>query len=137
MSKGIFIGNSDVFDVVVHYKEDGKRLKILSEPETSVKDGKEAVVSESITVSFRYPSFSDSQQILRSATVMNTDGQSNLNFMQLQTSLLYGLASKWDVKDDKGQPVELNAANISKLRVEIARALIEKVYAELGDGGLI
>jgi hypothetical protein len=138
MGKSIFIGTNDTFEVVVNYKEDGRRVKILAEPEKSKDDkGVEVVKSESVKLVFRYPNFADSQQILRAATTLDQNGTPSLNFLQLQTSLLYGLAQSWDVKDDKGQPVELNAANLSKLRVEIAKAIIEKVYTELGEGGLI
>ena len=134
MASSIFITSSDTFDVVIHYKPEGRRLKILTEPE---KDAAGAIISESITATFRYPDFATSHQILRSSTTLDSTGQPSLNFLQLQTSLLYGLASKWDAKDEKGQPLELSAANISKLRVEIAKAMIEKVYAELGDNGLV
>jgi hypothetical protein len=106
-------------------------------PAGTKPEKKEVVTSQSVTVTFRYPNFADSQQILRSATTLDSNGQPSLNFLQLQTSLLYGLADKWDAKDDKGVVIECSAANLSKLRVEVAKALIEKVYAELGEGGLI
>jgi len=134
MAKSIFISNTDTFDVVVNYKDDGKRLKVVPEEE---KNEKGEITSKKITVSFKYPDFSTSQKILRSATTPDSNGAPSLNFLQLQTSLIYALASKWDVVGEDGKAVELNSENISKLRVEIAKELISEVYKELGDGGLI
>ena len=141
MSKSIFISSADTFDVTVHYKEDGKRLKVLLEPEKKkVKEGEkevEKIVSDSLTMTFKYPDFATSQAVMRNATSLDANGVPSVNFLALQNSLLYSLASSWDVKDDKGKPVVLNNDNISKLRVDIAKALVEAVMAEFSDGGLV
>ena len=151
MGNNIFITEADTFDVTIHYKPEGRRVKILAEAEKEMQDvsmpadvpadakveKREVVISQSVTITFKIPNFADSQQIIRSATSLDSNGQPVLNFMQLQSSLLYTLAQKWDAKDDKGLPVELNTHNLSKLRVEIAKAAVEQVNAELGESGLI
>jgi hypothetical protein len=134
MSNSVFIQPDDTFDVVVNWKQDGRKVKILTEPE---KDAAGKVLSKSLKVTFRYPDFATSQQVLKSATTLDQNGMPSLNFLSLQTSLLYGLAKSWDLVDEASKPVTLDAAAISKLRVDIAKDLIAKIYAELGDGGLI
>ena len=134
MGNNIFISSADTFDVTINYKSEGRRVKILTEAE---KDDKGVITSQSVTVTFRLPTFSDSQQIMRSATTIDASGQPQLNFLQLQTGLLYGLIKAWNVIGEDGKPVEVNPANVSKLRVEIAKELVNKVYSELGEGGLI
>jgi hypothetical protein len=120
-----FIEESDVVTVTVHYKiDESGKIDILDQ----VNDG-----SESLQVVFRRPNFAIAQQLSSASTQVDSSGNPTINFLQLQNSLLYALAKSWDAKDKNNKPVELNNANISRLRVDIARALTTKLVDVVGS----
>jgi hypothetical protein len=145
----IFIEENNLIEISVRYTlEDHGGILIVDEPETPVQEpvtlAEEPVVtdqvglkdpkkSETVTMVFTRPDFATSQRMMSASTVGDTEGNQTINIMMLQNNLLYFLAKSWDVKDDKGNPVELNNLNIGKLRVEIARTLVTKLVEKVGQ----
>jgi hypothetical protein len=124
---GIFVDDSDTIDVTVCYKiGEGNKIDI-SESDKPAKD------EQSLTVKFARPDFATSQRLLQASTYTSPSGEQNVNFVQMQSNLLYVLAKDWDVKDKDGKKVELNSNSISKLRIEIAKALIFGLVNKIGS----
>jgi hypothetical protein len=96
-----------------------------------------------LNVEFRRPDFSISQRLVATSTVTDQSGGQSLNLMVLQNNLLYFLARSWDAKEPDGKdadgkpvpgkPIELNAENIGRLRVEVARALVNRLVPAVGQ----
>jgi hypothetical protein len=121
---GIFVERDDTFKIQVYYKVDEKEGVTIEEAEG------EGV--ESLSVVFGRPDFSTSQQIVDSSTYTDGNGDPAINIIHLKQTLLYSLARSWDAKGPDGKDIELNNESISKLRVVIAKALIEKLIEEVG-----
>jgi hypothetical protein len=141
---GIFIGEEDVVEIAVHYYEESGKVVVFDDPTENTK---------TVKVVFKRPDFSTSQRLMSASTVSDQSGNQTVNMMMLQNNMMYFLAKSWDVKapdlvvpsakaDDgadipsktvPGKPIELNAENIGKLRVEIARALVNKLIPAIGQ----
>jgi len=119
---GIFVEDTDTFFIVVCYEENDKEIKILESNQTGGK---------SLKVTFKYPDFATSQTVLNASMIQGSNGELNLNMLRLNSNILYMLAKSWDAKDAKGNPIPI-ADGINKLRIEIAKALIEKLVERLG-----
>ena len=120
----IFVQDTDIVEVKVHYITVGKKVEILEAP----KEG-----STTLTVVFRQPDFSTSQRLVSTSTSVSPDGSPAVNIMALQNAMIYILAKSWDAKDQAGKPIILNNENIGRLRVEVARALINKLSQDVGQ----
>lgn len=121
MSSGPFVEEDDVFDITVHFVEKNGETLVIPDK----KEG-----CQSLTVTFKYPDFQTSQQIIQASTMVNDAGVPTVNYMQLQNSLVYMLATKWDAKDKDNKPIPLT--NIGSLKVNIAKALVEMLAAKIG-----
>ena len=120
----IFVQDNEVVEIKLHYTIVGKKVKILDAPTEG---------ATTLTVVFRQPDFATSQRLISTSTTIGNDGNPVLNIMLLQTNLIYFLAQSWDAKDGEGKPIALNSENIGKLRIEVARALINKLAEEVGQ----
>ena len=119
---GIFVDDKDVFLITVHYAEKDGAIEIL---DSAQKD------SKSLTVTFRIPDFATSQAILNRSVDAGANGAVNLNMMNLKANILYLLVKSWDARDFKGEPLPLGD-NINKLRVEIAKVLMDRLIERFG-----
>jgi len=130
----IFVEDNEIVNVAVHYVDNNGKITIQEEPGPD---------SKTINMTFKRPDFSTSQRLIASSTVTDVGGNQTINLMLLQNNLIYFLAKSWDItlpdtKDEngnviKGKKVEFNAENIGKLRVEIARATVNKLIEEVGQ----
>ena len=120
----MFVEDTDIVEVKVHYISVGKKVEILEAP----KEG-----STTLTAVFRQPDFSTSQRLVSTSTSVSPDGSPAVNIMALQNNMIYFLAKTWDAKDAEGKPIILNNENIGRLRVEVARALINKLSQDVGQ----
>jgi len=121
---GIFVDDNDFIEIVVWYHETPNgTIEVLEKQDDH---------SHSLSMKFKRPSFGTSQAVLNSSTMLGQDGQVTANMMTLRTNILYTLAKSWDAKDDKSVAIPLNTDTISKMRVEIAKPLIEKLLEKLG-----
>lgn len=141
---GIFIDESDVVQIAVHYYEENGSVLVFDEPTDK---------TTTIKVVFRRPNFAISQRLMAASTIGDQSGNQTVNMMMLQNNMMYFLAKSWDVKEPDvtepehkaadgtvipakvvpGNPVELNAENLGKLRVEIARGLLNKLVPAIGQ----
>ena len=129
----IFVEESDAIRIAVHYEEDKGNVVVLEEPTDK---------TTTLNVEFRRPDFSISQRLVATSTVTDQSGGQSLNLMVLQNNLLYFLARSWYAKEPDGKdadgkpvpwkPIELNAENIGRLRVEVARALVNRLVPAVG-----
>jgi hypothetical protein len=127
----MFIEDSDSVKIQVRYVVNGKKVEIVeASPETNPDL---CAKVQSLEVVFRQPDFATSQRMIASSTVIDASGSPAVNPMTLQTNMLYFLAQSWDAKDKNDKPIPLNNENIGKLRIEIARALINKLFQEVGQ----
>jgi hypothetical protein len=120
-----FIDDSCDFELTVFFTEKNGETIILPKKEDKC---------ESITVKFRSPDFATSQQVLQACTRMTDQGIPSINYLQLQTSLLYALAKSWDAKDSDGK--EMLIDNIGSLKVNIAKSLVEQLAVKVSSTGL-
>ena len=130
----IFVEDSDNVEISVHYVEENGKVIVHEEP---------VVGAKTIKMVFRRPDFSMSQRIMATSTVTDQNGNQTINLMMLQNNLMYYLAKSWDIKtpDSKdaegkvipGKPVEFNSENIGKLKIEIARAVVNKLVENIGQ----
>jgi hypothetical protein len=130
----IFVEESDVIEIPVHYAAENGNVVVLDEPTEK---------TTTLKTQFRRPDFAISQRLVATSTVTDANGSQTLNLMVLQNNLIYFLAKSWDAKEPDtkdaegkvvpGKPIELNAENIGKLRVEIARAIVNKLVSSVGQ----
>lgn len=120
----IFVNENETVDVSVHYFENGNEIVVFDEPTEKTTE---------LKVSFRRPDFAISQRLMASSTVADQNGGQTVNLVLLQNNMLYFLAKSWNATDKEGKPVELNSGSISNLRVEIARALVNKLVPAIGQ----
>lgn len=123
----IFVEETDVIDVEIKFVEDNGVITI-------VEDGSDEKSNQkTIKMLFKRPDFATSQRITSASTMTDMSGNPNINLMLLQNNLMYFLAKSWDAKDDNGQPIEMSQKNIDKLRVEIARAVVNQLVQKIGQ----
>lgn len=130
----IFIEDGEIVEVAVHYAEEDGKVIVYDEPGEGV---------ETVKMTFRRPDFSTSQRLMSASTVTDQSGNQTINLMMLQNNLLYFLAKSWDAKGPdtkdaegnvvKGKPLEFNSENIGKLRIEIARAAVNRLVEAIGQ----
>lgn len=124
---GIFVDENDLVNVSVNYAIGNDGKIVISDLDTQVLPGE-----QTLTVSFKRPDFETSQRLLQSSIYTDSNGEQNVNFMQMQNSLLYALAKDWDAKDKDGKKIPVSNEAISKLRLEIAKALIFRLIQKMG-----
>lgn len=121
-----FVEDSDSFDVIIHFKEQNGETVVLAEKEEGC---------QSLTITFRYPDFGIAQNIVEASTALGENGMPTINYLALQNTMLYTLAQKWDAKDskDKAMPID----QIGKLKVNIAKAIVEKLISTVGPTAIL
>lgn len=120
----IFVDDSDLFTIEVHYTEAGENIVILDKPSEK---------TTTIKMTFKRPNFAVAQRLVASSTMTDPNGGQFVNLVSLQNNMMYFLAQSWDVKDLDGKVIELNADSIGNLRVEIARGIIGKLVPSVGQ----
>ena len=140
----IFVEDNDTIEIAVHYVEENGNVVVFDEPTEH---------TTTIKIQFRRPDFSISQRLVATSTVTDQSGNQTLNLMILQNNLIYFLAKSWDAKEPDtkepdtkdaegkvvpgkvvpGKPIELNAENIGRLRVEVARSVVNKLVPAVGQ----
>lgn len=140
----IFVEDCDAVEVVVHYSDLNGKIEILETPSEK---------SQTLKMMFRRPDFAISQRLMSACTVPDQNGAQTVNVMLLQNNMMYMLAKSWNAKTQDvtipeqkspdgtvipakvipGNPIELNNENISKLRVEISRALVNALIPAIGQ----
>jgi len=133
----IFVKDSDLIEVVVHYTDVNGNIVIVDETIEPTEN------TTALKVKFRRPDFSISQRLVASSTSVDQSGSPSVNLLMLQNNMLYFLAKEWDAKEPdtkndsgevvKGKDVELNADSLGSLRIEIARSLITKLLPLIGQ----
>jgi len=124
---GIFVDENDKFEVVVYYMEEKNRVKILEEKTDGCK---------SFSMTFRYPDFSASQEIIKSS-MLDSDGGPTINMFRLRANTLYYLADSWNIKDKDGKDVEFSIEKLNKIQPSIVAHVINKVQLEIGESGIL
>ena len=120
----MFVEENEIVEITVCYVCKEKKIEIIEVPTQE---------SKTLTVVFKQPDFSTSQRLIASSTVVNENGEPTVNLMALQSNMIYFLAKSWDAKTSEGKPIPLTNENIGRLKVEVARALINKLSKEVGQ----
>jgi hypothetical protein len=129
----IFVEETDTVEVVIKFVEENGTITIIEAAGEEDNEDDKAFNPTVIKMLFKRPDFATSQRITSASTITDMSGNPNINLMLLQNNLIYFLAKSWDVKDDKGQPVEMSQKNLDKLRVEIARAVVNQLVQKIGQ----
>lgn len=94
----------------------------------AVNDEKEIPVDakyQKLEFVFKKPSFSDSQALLKNAILpsSSTDGANfNMDVTALNEKIMKTMLTDWNIKNENGEDIPLNASNIGKLNPVIARS---------------
>ena len=129
----IIVDGSKMFDVTVYWQQVGKKLQILEKKPDVVESG---AITESVTVSFRYPDYQIERQIQRSSVSANQNGSSVIDNLTMQSITFQLLVKKWDLQEN-GKAVELTVENIGRLHPVVMREVIALMYVELAESGFI
>jgi hypothetical protein len=121
----VFVDANKTFDITVYWQETNGRVETLpGKPAEGVK-------AESLTISFRRPDYATTRQIVVESTSLDTNGMPIINIPALRSTMLYALATKWDVKDEEGKNVDCTPQNIGKLEPALASAFVDRLYTEV------
>ena len=122
---GIFVEAKDKFDITVFYK---------IKPDNKIEISEEAAEGfDELTVKFSYPDYQTSQRIIQASMKPSLEGGASMDIFALQQNMLIGLAREWSAKDKDGKEIPVTPTSIGNLRIEIARALVGKLMAQVGD----
>ena len=123
----IFVSEDDVFDVSVGcYKEEGRLFVEDLDDDFDAKKDK-----ETLTLTLRYPSQADVEQINMSNTVNAIEEFDARALAHLEFTRLLVLAKEWSLKE------ELNNSNILKLHPRVVKALIIKIREKIAFDGIL
>lgn len=127
----IFVDKNEEIKVKVEYIDENNKITIID----SENDGKVLSTNPplSINLVFKRPDFALSQRIISASTVNEFGGSPTIDVLLLQTNMMYFLLKSWDVKDQDGKVIEASAEAVGLLRVEIARAIVNKMIDAVGQ----
>lgn len=123
-----FVMDEDVFDIVINYYKEGKRVIVEGLNDNFVKSKKVS----NITFTIRYPTAGDLSLInqkLKTSSPNENMGLRELFDLELLRATL--LMKKWSLKE------ELNNENLLNLDPDIVKQLIIKIREEIGLSGII
>ncbi len=127
MSRNLFVSRKDKIDVEVYVYDDSTGMTATHDKE-SIPDSAKDV--DTYTFTFKQPTYSESNDILRRAQISSTVGGGGEdvvntgNIMGMQTEILNKLLVGWDLTDNEGNPVSRSAARISDLHPDVARSAV-------------
>ena len=113
----MFVKRNDKIDVTVFVWETSDGNIDAAADKTQVPEKTEDL--ETITFTFRRPTYQDSTGIMREA---NIRGETEVDFASFQDVVLRTLLVDWSIADEQGKNIPVRAANISNLQPAIARA---------------
>ena len=119
----IFVDPDERIEIVVHYTDTDDVIEILEQPSKHCK---------TLKALFKRPDFELSQRMLATHTRITPTGEQTINFVQLQNALIYELGVEWDHKDDEDKEIPMSSENISRLRIEMARAIVTALVEKAG-----
>lgn len=130
MSDGPFITEDDVFDVLVRYYRDGKKIFVETIDENFEVNRKD--IAE-IKFVIKYPNQGDCDLMFGTSKKidLNTDNMNIKTFMELEVVRFLSLVRKWSLKE------ELNNKNALSLSPKIIKAVISKIREEIQLEGLL
>lgn len=120
----VIITEEDLISIKVRYSKKDK--KILVE---NVDENFDENTAKSITVYFKYPSFSDARQIMTGNSNPYSENVTVADLRQLEFSRLLVLVRKWSLDKDI-------ATHFQSLDVGIIDALVSKLREEIGLAGI-
>ena len=130
----VFVSTEDKFDITVYYTKDGK-FHALGEEELKTS-GKDKEKYDSLTMTFRFPDYLTSRQVMRDSC--NEDGR--INFSLFNTAAFTYLAKGWDAADEneagEAEEIPFNFEKLNQLRPDIALKFIELLIAYLRENEL-
>ncbi len=117
----LLVKKSDSVKVVVYCWEVDSEVNashLKSEVPSGVTD------TEEVEFELRKPNYADSNSIIRMAD-FKTDGEdTKMNVSSFQESILKTLLCGWTLKNDDGNRIPVNSANINMLDPNVARAAV-------------
>lgn len=126
MSRNLFVSRKDKIDVNVYVYDDSTGMTATHDKESIPETAKNV---ETFTFTFKQPTYSESNDIIRRAQISSTVGGAEDvvntgNIMGMQTEILNKLLVAWDLTDDDGNPVPRTPARISDLHPDVARSAV-------------
>lgn len=119
---GLFIDKNNINNGIVYYYEKDSKIVIIDNTK-KVNDYEVKVIN------FRYRplSFKDQNHIQKKAISVNNSGQIVLDSGVLRREKMLSQLISWDIKDDNGKDVPVNADNIDSLDNTVATAISDKI----------
>lgn len=126
-----FIADDDLFEIVVEYYKDNKKIVVKDVAETFDENRPRST----ITFKIKYPSQADCETMFvkgREGGNFMQDGEINLrSFYYMETMRLLSLVRSWS------DPRELNNKSVLDLQPDIIKAVLSKIRDEIGTTGII
>ena len=121
----IFVTESNTFEVSIRYYKKGKDLVVESVDDEFVENSD----TKTIKITFKYPSYSDSQSIHALSDIKMSSELSINNLITLQDSRIITLFRSWtlDGKIDK----------IKNMNTKIMKAVRSAIIMEIGMEGIL
>ncbi len=121
MMKLLVTREDNVVVTVYCYEKDGEVE--ATHIKTEVPQSVDAAVQK-VDFTFRKPSYSDSNLIIRNANFTSAGEETSINVNAFQEQVLRSLLVEWTLEDSDGKKLQVNTANINNLLPAVARASI-------------
>ncbi len=123
MSLNLIVSKTDNVKVKVYCWEAEGEIEASHLKTEIPKDVKSESVEEFEFI-FRKPGYADSNIIIRNSNVKMEDGESSVSPIDFQENILRTLLVDWDLKDEEGKKIALNAISVNNLVPNVARASV-------------
>ena len=123
----MFIKQDDVVDLVIYYREVGRKdYEAFTSDEFSTDvEEKEKDKFNQLKVSMRRMNWGTYNSIQDQATEEDAlTGKRNFNYIKYKESRLKAALASWDAKDAEGKEVPITEENIKSLSPDIAEAIL-------------
>lgn len=118
----LFIQDSDLFEVVVHYVEEGRKVTYFDDGEPMPEAVKKA------TFKFKYPNWSEQQFIMAGSLTVDENGTTMADPYKYMDSKIKTLLREWDLA------IPLTPANVDKLDPSLVNYLNKCMDKEMSIG---
>jgi hypothetical protein len=121
----LFIDDKDTFEVVVRYKEQGRKILFYEDSEELPSD----VKTEKFT--FKYPNWSEQQAMMAGALTIDQNGVAAADPYKYMDAKIKTMLRGWTLTKDN-EPLQVTYDNIEKLDGSLVSYLTSKIDLLLG-----
>ena len=129
----MFVEDTDLIEVIIHYRKSGHHYLAYTASEFKEKDFDEEQKASYKEVKLQMVELSWGlhNQLQEDAMVDTTgNGDRQFNFKIYKESRLKQLTKEWDAKDNEGKPIPINNKTLYRLSPAVGEAIL-RAYDEL------